>query len=204
MPHGNHGQGPHRLADLEAIVTKNDDGHLVLKSPAVGQWREGPARGSAVAPGEQVGRLEVLGRFHRIFAPASAAGLVVSTRGSTEARASVGYDDELCVLDPSAGSVGELAAAGESETLHEGAVVFRAPSSGRYYARPGPDKPAFVEVGSEISAGQTVAILEVMKTFNRIAYGGAGLPARAKVLRVVPADGADINRDDVLLELEAL
>ena len=50
--------------------------------------------------------------------------------------------------------------------------------------------------------GRTVALLEVMKTFNRIAYGGEGLPARAKVLAVVPTDESDVDEGDVLLLVE--
>jgi acetyl-CoA carboxylase biotin carboxyl carrier protein len=47
-----------------------------------------------------------------------------------------------------------------------------------------------------------VALLEVMKTFNRVQYGGSGLPERARVLRVVPSDGDDLAAGDAILELE--
>jgi acetyl-CoA carboxylase biotin carboxyl carrier protein len=45
-------------------------------------------------------------------------------------------------------------------------------------------------------------LLEVMKTFNRIAYGGPGLPARATIRRVVPADGDDVEAGSPLLVVE--
>ena len=96
------------------------------------------------------------------------------------------------------GAAGE-AAAGQAFA----GLALRAPSSGRFYARPSPGEPAFVKPGDVVSAGQTVALLEVMKTFNRIAYGGGGLPDRARVTRVVPADESDVLENDVLLELEA-
>jgi acetyl-CoA carboxylase biotin carboxyl carrier protein len=105
-------------------------------------------------------------------------------------------------LDPEAAGVGTALSGGEDLGLSAGALAFKAPSSGRFYARPSPDKPPFVTEGAVIEQGHTVAILEVMKTFNRIAYGGAGLPERAKVVRVVPADGDDLGRGDVILELE--
>jgi acetyl-CoA carboxylase biotin carboxyl carrier protein len=76
--------------------------------------------------------------------------------------------------------------------------VFRAPTSGRYYGRPTPDKPAFLTVGAELRAGATVCLLEVMKTFNRVTYSGE--PARVRELLV--ADGADVNAGDPLLALE--
>jgi hypothetical protein len=41
-----------------------------------------------------------------------------------------------------------------------------------------------------------------MKTFNRVTYGGPGLPAKAKIIAIRPADGDDIDEDAPLLELE--
>jgi 3-methylcrotonyl-CoA carboxylase beta subunit len=83
-----------------------------------------------------------------------------------------------------------------------GAIAIRAPSSGRFWARPSPDKSPFVAAGDVISAGQTVCLLEVMKTFHRVTYGGEGFPERARVLSVRPADGDDLAADDILVELE--
>jgi len=84
----------------------------------------------------------------------------------------------------------------------EGVLAVRAPSSGRFWARPSPDRPPFVAPGDVVTAGQTVCLLEVMKTFNRITYGGPDLPERARVTAVRPADGDDLAGGDVILELE--
>jgi len=80
-------------------------------------------------------------------------------------------------------------------------LAVRAPSSGRYWARPAPDKPPFVSVGDLVTAGQTVCLLEVMKTFHRVSYGGPGLPERARVTAIRPQDGDDLDADQVILEL---
>jgi acetyl-CoA carboxylase carboxyltransferase component/biotin carboxyl carrier protein len=80
-------------------------------------------------------------------------------------------------------------------------LAVRAPSSGRYWARPAPDKPPFVSVGDLVTAGQTVCLLEVMKTFHRVTYGGPGLPERARVTAVRPQDGDDLTAEQVILEL---
>lgn len=61
-----------------------------------------------------------------------------------------------------------------------------------------------MSVGDEIKTGTTIAIVEVMKTFNRVQFGGLGMPERARVLRIVPTDGDDLGAGDALLELEAL
>jgi biotin carboxyl carrier protein len=95
------------------------------------------------------------------------------------------------------------ASAGASQIASSEGLVFRAPMSGRFYRRAGPGKPAFVSEGDLISAGHTVCLLEVMKTFNRLAYGGDDLPERARVKAVLPADGDDIAAGAAILELEA-
>ncbi len=78
--------------------------------------------------------------------------------------------------------------------------MFRAPTSGRFYGRPSPDKPSFVDRGAELQTGTTICLLEVMKTFNRVTYSGA--PARVR--DVLVAEGADVNAGDALLALEAM
>jgi acetyl-CoA carboxylase carboxyltransferase component len=81
-------------------------------------------------------------------------------------------------------------------------LVFRAPLAGRVYFRPSPDKPRFVEEGGVITRGTTVCMLEVMKTFNRIAYVGESLPERARVVGFLIADGADVELGTPILQLE--
>lgn len=195
-------RGPHQLPKLEARLHRLEDGRLELRSPGVGLMRELPPKGSVLAPGEALGRLEVLGRLHEILCPRGAGGLVLDRCQPDAARATVDFGAWLVRLDPDAAGVSDAAAGNTDARSSQGALVFRAPSSGRFYARPSPEKDAFVQVGSLVETGTTLAILEVMKTFNRISYGGPGLPARAKVTRVLPADGDDLSRGDIIVELE--
>lgn len=51
--------------------------------------------------------------------------------------------------------------------LPDGHVV-RSPMVGTFYASPAPDKPAFVSVGQQVKAGETLGIIEAMKMFNPI------------------------------------
>jgi acetyl-CoA carboxylase biotin carboxyl carrier protein len=194
---------PELVAGLH-VAPSGDEAALWLSSPAVGLWREAPAAGSLVTPGTSLGELEILGVLHRLRAPEGAVGVVMERPGPRLARQPVAYGDLLVGLDPQANATvaGRSAAAGEARAAAQGSV-FCSPLSGRFYARPAPGQPAFVKAGDVIETGRTVALLEVMKTFNRIAYGGEGLPSPARVLEVVPMDEADVDEGDVLLRVES-
>jgi acetyl-CoA carboxylase biotin carboxyl carrier protein len=49
---------------------------------------------------------------------------------------------------------------------HPGAV--KSPMVGTAYRAPDPSAPVFIEVGSKVSAGDTLLIIEAMKTMNQI------------------------------------
>lgn len=189
------------VREVVARLVKRDDGKIDVCAPAVGLWRDGPGSGALVMPGQTIGLLEILGRRVRLVAPEGAAGVVVSDDPG-RARAPVSFGQVLLSLDPEVQGAGIADVAAADAEGSSAGLTFKSPTSGRFYARPSPDEPPFVEAGAIIETGHTVALLEVMKTFNRVQYGGAGLPPRAKVLRVVPEDGDDVDGGAVLLELE--
>jgi acetyl-CoA carboxylase biotin carboxyl carrier protein len=55
---------------------------------------------------------------------------------------------------------------------HPGAV--KSPMVGTAYRSPEPNAPPFVEVGAKVAAGQTLLIIEAMKTMNQIPAPRAG------------------------------
>ncbi|MGF1466580.1 MAG: biotin/lipoyl-containing protein [Sandaracinaceae bacterium] len=201
MPHAVDGRA--FAPALVAHASDGPDGRVELRPPAPGWWRGAPRPGSLIRGGDPIGELEVLGVLHRLTAPEGTFGVVAypGEDGARLARRPVDHGTLLLCLDP------EGVAAGEGSRATTGAAaptgpVFRTPLGGRYYAQPAPDAPPFVEVGMTLTGGETVALVEVMKTFNRVQYGGPGAPGRARVARVVPEDGADLEVGDVLLELE--
>ncbi|HEY3326075.1 MAG TPA: acetyl-CoA carboxylase biotin carboxyl carrier protein [Novimethylophilus sp.] len=56
----------------------------------------------------------------------------------------------------------------------EGHVV-KSPMVGTFYRAPSPDAKAFVEVGSPVSAGETLCIIEAMKLLNEIEADHSGV-----------------------------
>jgi acetyl-CoA carboxylase biotin carboxyl carrier protein len=188
---------------LAARVEAVGEGKLAVAAPAVGYWRRAPAIGALVLPGGELGELEILGVVHRLVAPEGARGVITELAVPRRGRAPVTYGQTIAILDPeAAGDVGRAEAAPEAAAGGTG-LAFRAGSSGRFYGRPTPSKPPFVEVGQVIERGHTVCLLEVMKTYSRLVYGGDGLPERARVVAVRPHDGDDLSAGDVILELEA-
>ena len=90
-------------------------------------------------------------------------------------------------------------ATGADEGLAEGLHAVRAPTDGVFYRKPSPDAPPFVEKGCRVSRGQAVGLVEVMKTFNQIVYGGPGLPDEAEVVDIRCEDGSEVSAGQPLI-----
>jgi acetyl-CoA carboxylase biotin carboxyl carrier protein len=69
-------------------------------------------------------------------------------------------------------AAGAAPAGGNDLGKHPGAV--KSPMVGTAYLAPEPGKPNFVTVGDKVTAGQTLLIIEAMKTFNPIKAPKAG------------------------------
>jgi acetyl-CoA carboxylase biotin carboxyl carrier protein len=50
----------------------------------------------------------------------------------------------------------------------------QSPLPGVFYRRPSPDADPFVEEGSEVSQGQVIGLIEVMKNFSELKADSAG------------------------------
>lgn len=76
-----------------------------------------------------------------------------------------------------------------------GAVL--APMVGTVYRAPEPGAPPFVNVGDTVSEGQTLLIIEAMKTMNPVPAPRAGT-----VKRILVEDGTPTEYGEVLMVLE--
>jgi len=182
-----------------------DGGERAVLAPAVGLWSGHPHGGALVGPGSKVGTLEVGNRRYDLVLPDGASGRVVGSvpRDRTVA---VEYGEVLLVLAPVA--TGDAAAVGDDGTrlghpggvdLPEGARAVVAPTDGVFYARPSPEAPAFVAPGVRVRTGHVIGLIEVMKTFNQIPYGGPGFPEEAEVLEIRADDGGEVRAGQVLV-----
>ncbi len=69
---------------------------------------------------------------------------------------------------------------------HPGAV--KSPMVGTAYLAPEPGKPNFVAVGDKVTAGQTILIIEAMKTFNPIKAPKAGTVTQILIDNAQPVE----------------
>ena len=67
--------------------------------------------------------------------------------------------------------------------------LIAAPMAGIVYLRPSPAKPDFTSVGSQVSEGDTLAVIEAMKLFNPLEAEFA-----CEIVEILVADGEDVER----------
>jgi acetyl-CoA carboxylase biotin carboxyl carrier protein len=92
---------------------------------------------------------------------------------------------------PAAAAPGVPAAAGGP---HPGAVT--APMVGTVYLSPEPGAQPFIRVGDTVAEGQTLVLIEAMKTYNPVRAARAG-----KVARILVADGDPVEYGQELVIL---
>lgn len=95
-----------------------------------------------------------------------------------------------------AGSPSPGSAAPSSAPVAEGAEI-TSPMVGTFYRKPAPDAPNFVEVGSPVSEGQTICIIEAMKVMNEIKAERSGT-----ICELVALDGNPVQYGDVLFRIK--
>jgi len=88
--------------------------------------------------------------------------------------------------------------------IPDGVLPILSPTDGIFYRRPHPDSPPYVEEGDEVSLGQVLGLVEVMKSFNQIKFWGPDFPAKARVVKIFAADTSEIRSLQALFWLEPL
>jgi biotin carboxyl carrier protein len=192
-----------RDTTIEVIVEGGDAdrGELLLKSPAVGMYGDAPNVGEVLVGRSRAGRLTSLGRTAGLIMPPSAAGRVAE-RMLHNRRDPVDYGQVLLRLVPVEATDVDKQSSEEAQVnlsgLPEGSFGVTSPTHGMFYRRPRPDAPFYVDVGQTVEVGATLALVEVMKCFSAITYGGEGLPTRAKVIEVRAEDSTEVQADQIL------
>jgi acetyl-CoA carboxylase biotin carboxyl carrier protein len=72
-------------------------------------------------------------------------------------------------------------------------VTIKSPIIGTFYRKPSPDKPVFVEVGTDVKEGDVLCVIEAMKLFNEIESEISG-----KIVKVLVDDSSPVEFDQPL------
>lgn len=76
-------------------------------------------------------------------------------------------------------------------------ITIKSPMIGTFYRSSAPDKPAFVNIGDEITVGKTVCIIEAMKLFNEIES-----EVKGTIVKVLVDDASPVEYDQPLFLVE--
>ena len=74
-----------------------------------------------------------------------------------------------------------------------------APMPSRFYRSPAPDEPPFVQIGDTVNTGDSLAVLEVMKTYNPVEA-----PFSCEILEILAEDGAAVEYGEPLFRVARL
>ena len=76
-------------------------------------------------------------------------------------------------------------------------LTIKSPMIGTFYRSSSPGKPSFVEVGTEVSPGKVVCIIEAMKLFNEIES-----EVKGRIVKVLAEDASPVEYDQPLFLVE--
>jgi acetyl-CoA carboxylase biotin carboxyl carrier protein len=87
------------------------------------------------------------------------------------------------------------AAPASSDAAHPGTV--HSPMVGTAYLSPSPGEKPFIDIGQQVRQGETLLIVEAMKTMNQIPA-----PKSGKVVKILVEDGQPVEFGEPLLVIE--
>lgn len=186
------------VAKVDTEGSGKETTHLV-RAPAVGVADGVPDKGDYLNPLEAFLTLRILGRRYAVRLPRNVQGRVVEQL-IEDTSTPVDYKQPLLRLGLAESAQAGAAVAGAAADVGADAdlIPVPTPSEGVFYRRPGPDSPAYVEEGDEVGAGATLGLVEVMKSFNQITYGGPALPERGVVVKILVEDSAEVSHGQPL------
>lgn len=84
-----------------------------------------------------------------------------------------------------------------AEPVADNFIIIKSPMIGTFYRSQAPGKPAFVEVGDEVSPGKVVCIIEAMKLFNEIES-----EVKGRIVKMLAEDASPVEYDQPLFLVE--
>jgi len=105
--------------------------------------------------------------------------------GNSTGHASAPVDVQVSGSPQTAGASAEPAPSAPSAS---NLIDVRSPMVGTFYRAPSPEAPPYVEIGSRISKGQTLCILEAMKLMNELESEVSGVVREVLIENAEPVE----------------
>ncbi len=136
----------------------------------------------------------ILERLEQLISIAEQSDLtsVRVREGEIEIEISRATVQQISTAPTSAGAVSPTLVT-ESET---GDDIIRSPMPARFYRSPAPDEPPFIDIGDSVGAGDPIATLEVMKTYNDVEA-----PFDCEILEIFIEDGEAVEYNQPLFRV---
>ncbi len=103
----------------------------------------------------------------------------------------------LAAPAPQLAAAAPIAAATPAAAAAPEGVDITSPMVGTFYQKPAPDAENFVSIGSAVSVGQTLCIIEAMKVMNEIKAERAGT-----ICAIIAEDSKAVQYGDVLFRIK--
>lgn len=84
-----------------------------------------------------------------------------------------------------------------AEAPADNTITIKSPMIGTFYRKSSPDKPNLVDIGTEVTPGKVVCIIEAMKLFNEIEC-----EVKGKIVKVLIEDASPVEYDQPLFLVE--
>jgi acetyl-CoA carboxylase biotin carboxyl carrier protein len=84
-----------------------------------------------------------------------------------------------------------------AEAAADNLVTIKSPMIGTFYRSSAPGKPAFIEIGDDVTPGKVVCIIEAMKLFNEIES-----EVKGRIVKVLVEDASPVEYDQPLFLVE--
>lgn len=128
----------------------------------------------------RVTRSYASGAVQQVMVPAAAPAAAAPTVSATTSSAAA-----------------SVVAKASADDLASNPGTLTSPMVGTAYLSPEPGKPAFVQIGQKVSEGQTILIIEAMKTMNQIPAHRGGT-----VVRILVEDAGPVEYGQPLAVIE--
>lgn len=142
-----------------------------IMSPSIGRAELCIDVGQVLLSGQVIGEIRRLNQRFKLSLPESCTGKVVSVKDHNRI-IPLAYGEMFLSLEQLTDVKSQHVSETTSVINVQHSVGIDAPMDGMFYLSASPHDPPFVKTGDVVSPGQTVGLIEVMKSFYPLKYQG--------------------------------